>query len=147
MKKTPDIRREYPPVPLVGVGALIVNNDRVVLVRRRRKPAQGEWSIPGGLVKLGETLKEAVIREALEETGLNVEPRVLVELLERIFADDRGGIRYHYVIADYLCTVVGGSLTAGSDAAAAVWADRSELHWYALPAVTLRVVLDALDGY
>jgi mutator protein MutT len=130
---------------LVGVGALIVNNGEIVLVRRRKEPAQGEWSIPGGLVNVGETLKQAVVREAFEETGLDVEPEALVELLERIFPDDRGGIRYHYILADYLCSVVGGSLIAGSDATDAVWADRSELNWYALPAVTMRVILNALD--
>lgn len=139
------MQREYPPTPLVGVGALIVNNGKIVLVRRRKEPAQGEWSIPGGLVNVGETLKEAVIREVFEETGLDVEPKALVELLERIFPDDDGRIRYHYVLADYLCSVVGGALIAGSDATDAVWADRSELNWYALPAVTMRVILNALD--
>jgi len=129
----------------VGVGALIVNNGKIVLVRRSKEPAKGEWSIPGGLVKVGETLKQAVIREVFEETGLDVEPNTLVELLERIFSDDRNRIRYHYILADYLCSVIGGSLNAGSDATDAVWADRAELNWYALPAVTMRVILNALD--
>lgn len=131
----------------MGVGALIVNNDMIVLVRRRKEPAQGQWSIPGGLVEVGETLEEAVVREAFEETGLEVEPKLLVKVLERIFPDDQGRIRYHYVLADYLCTVVGGTLEAGSDVTDAVWANRSELDWYALPAVTMQVVLDALDRY
>ncbi|MFH1115407.1 MAG: NUDIX hydrolase [Pseudomonadota bacterium] len=129
----------------MGVGALIVDNDRIVLVRRRNEPAQGEWSIPGGLVKLGETLERAVVREAREETGLDVEPKILVKLLERIFPDDRGRVRYHYILADYLCSVVGGSLIAGSDATDAVWAGRSELNWYALPDANMQVILSVLD--
>jgi len=94
--------REYPRFPLVGVGALIVDDRRIVLIRRAKPPSVGEWSIPGGLVHVGETLVEAVKREAFEETGLEVEPLGLVELLERIFPDDRGRVRHHYVLADYL---------------------------------------------
>ncbi len=147
MTEPAQINREYPPTPLVGVGALIVDNDKIVLVRRHKEPARGEWSIPGGLVKLGETLEGAVVREAREETGLDVEPKILVKLLERIFPDELGRIRYHYILADYLCSVVGGSLIAGSDAMDAAWVTRSELNWFALPAVTMRVILDALDRY
>lgn len=139
--------REYPSNPLVGVGALIVDDDRIVLVRRGKEPSRGQWTIPGGLVEVGETLKDAVVREALEETGLVVEPRFLVELLERIFPDEKGRIRFHYVLADYLCTRVAGTLTAGSDATDAVWVDRSDLHAYELAPVTLRVIREALDRH
>jgi len=140
-----DSSREYPARPLVGVGALIRQDDSVLLIRRGRPPGQGEWSIPGGLVKTGETLEQAVVREAREETGLEVEPLALVELLERIFPDDRGRTRHHYVLADYLCRVLGGSLEAGSDANEAAWVERSELHGYALAPVTLQVILKGLD--
>jgi 8-oxo-dGTP diphosphatase len=105
----------------------------------------GEWSIPGGLVKVGETLKDAVIREAFEETGLQVEPYDLVELLERIFHDRDGRVQYHYVLADYLCRAVGGKLIAGSDVTDAAWVDREQLPELGLAPVTLRVVLKALD--
>ncbi len=140
-----DKSREYPSRPLVGVGALIREENRIVLVRRGRPPGEGEWSIPGGLVKTGETLKQAVVREAREETGLKVEPLSLVELLERIFPDDLGRTRHHYVLADYLCRVVGGTLKAGSDATEALWVDRSGLQLYSLAPVTWEVILKGLD--
>ena len=140
------LSREYPSLPLVGVGALIADSGRIVLVRRGSPPSKGEWSIPGGLVKVGETLKEAVVREAFEETGLRVEPRDLVELLERIFHDQHGRVQYHYVLADYLCRMAGGELTAGSDVTEAAWIDREQLPELGLAAVTLKVVLKALDS-
>jgi 8-oxo-dGTP diphosphatase len=137
--------REYPSRPLVGVGALIVADSRIVLVRRGRPPGRGQWSIPGGLVKVGETLMAGVKREALEETALEVEPLKLVELLERIFRDDNGIVRYHYVLADYLCAVRRGELRPGSDATEAVWVARDELEQYNIPDVTKKVALKALD--
>ena len=137
--------RQYPSRPLVGVGALIADSGRIVLVRRGSLPSLGEWSIPGGLVKVGETLKDAVIREAFEETGLQVEPYDLVELLERIFHDQAGRVQYHYVLADYLCRAVGGALIAGSDVTDAAWVDREQLPELGLAPVTLRVALKALD--
>ncbi len=119
------MRREFPLTPLVGVGAVIVDAGRVLLVRRGTEPMKGRWSLPGGLVELGEGLLNAVAREVREETGLMVEPLDLIELLDRI---DREGerVRYHYVIADYLCRVTGGALQAASDADAVRWAERKE---------------------
>lgn len=118
------LQREFPDAPLVGVGAVIVHEGRVLLVRRGTEPARGVWSIPGGLIEIGEMLHEAVVREVREETGLQIEPVGLVELLDRIFREqDR--VRYHYVIADYLCRVTGGSLAAASDADEVRWVERS----------------------
>lgn len=139
------IAREYPQAPLIGVGALILDGDRIVLARRGKEPSCGEWSIPGGLVHLGETLQEAVAREALEETGLEVEPQDLMELLERIFPDENGRIRYHYVLADFSCKVVGGSLKAGSDASEVTWAEASGLEDFNLAPITLKVIRKALE--
>jgi 8-oxo-dGTP diphosphatase len=139
------IPREYPPVPLIGVGAVIVQGSRSVLVRRGRPPSLGQWSIPGGLVEVGETLKRAVAREALEETGLVVEPCELIEVLERIFPDDQGLIQYHYVLADYLCKVTGGELRAGSDATDAIWMERKGLADLAIAPVTLEIIAKAFD--
>jgi ADP-ribose pyrophosphatase YjhB (NUDIX family) len=119
------MQREFPMAPMVGVGAVIVEEGRVLLVRRGNEPMKGHWTLPGGLLELGESLIEGVKREAREETGLIVEVLELIELLERIHRED-DRVRYHYVIADYLCRVVGGVLQAASDADAVRWVDREE---------------------
>ncbi len=136
------MRREFPEAPLVGVGAVVVDAGRVLLVRRGTEPLKGHWSLPGGLLEVGEPLTAGVVREVREETGLAVEPVELVELLDRIHHEgDR--VRYHYVIADYLCRVVGGVLQAASDADAVRWVERAE--WsrpggLVLDPVTVRVI-------
>jgi 8-oxo-dGTP diphosphatase len=137
--------REYPCTPLVGVGAIITAGRRVLLIKRGKEPSRGEWSIPGGLVHVGETLTDAVMREAAEETGLIVRPEELVELLERIFHDEQGRVRYHYVLADYRCAIVGGDVVAGSDALDARWFERDELEELGLASITLKVILKALE--
>lgn len=136
------LQREFPASPLVGVGAVIVQEGRVLLVRRGTEPLLGRWSIPGGLIEVGEMLREAVVREAREETGLEVEPLELVELLDRIHRED-DRVRYHYVIADYLCRVTGGTLHAASDADEARWVERAEWNSHsalALEPITVRVI-------
>ena len=136
------LQREFPVAPLVGVGAVIVEEGRVLLVQRGTEPAKGKWSIPGGLIDVGESLREAVAREVREETGLLVEPLELIELLDRIHRDgDR--VRYHYVIADYLCRVVGGTLLAASDADAVRWVERAEWNSHSslgIEPITARVI-------
>lgn len=136
------MRREYPTAPLVGVGAVVVDQTRVLLVRRGREPLKGHWSLPGGALEVGESLQEGVIREVAEETGLQVEPVQLIELLDRIHREsDR--VRYHYVIADYLCRVTGGTLLASSDADEVRWVERSEWNGdrtLVLDPVTARVI-------
>jgi 8-oxo-dGTP diphosphatase len=136
------MQREFPVAPLVGVGAVIVEEGRVLLVRRGTEPLKGQWSLPGGLLELGESLTDGVIREVLEETGLMVEPVELVELLGRIHREGKR-VRYHYVIADYLCRVMGGSLQAASDADAVRWVERAEWNSHSslkLDPVTVRVI-------
>ena len=136
------MRREFPETPLVGVGAVVVDHGRVLLVRRGREPLKGQWSLPGGLLEVGESLTAGVAREVLEETGLNVEPLELIELLDRIHRDGER-IRYHYVIADYLCRVIGGELKAASDADAVRWVERSEWNSHSalkLDPITVRVI-------
>jgi len=133
------MQREFPAAPLVGVGAVVVNRGRVLLVQRGTEPAKGKWSLPGGLIEVGELLSDAIVREVREETGLVVEPLELIELIDRILRDgDR--VRYHYVIADYLCRVVGGELMADSDAAAARWAAPAEWGELKLDAIAIRVI-------
>ena len=128
--------------PLVGVGAVIVDDGRVLLVRRGTEPMLGKWTLPGGMLEVGESLTDGVIREVREETGLTVEPVELIELLDRIYREGER-VRYHYVIADYLCRVLGGALKAASDADAVRWVDRSEWNSHSalrLDPVTVRVI-------
>lgn len=119
--------REHPDNPLVGVGAVIVQDNRVLLIRRGRPPLLGEWSLPGGVLECGETLREATIREAREETGLVVETGELLGVYERVIRSDDGRVRYHYVLIDFLCREVGGELAAATDAADVRWFTREEL--------------------
>ena len=121
------MKREYPESPLVGVGAVVVEQNRVLLIRRGTAPLLGEWSLPGGVLECGETLREAVTREASEETGLLVETGEMLGIYERVIRDDAGCVRYHFVLIDFLCRAVGGDLKAGSDAAEVRWFTREEL--------------------
>ncbi len=138
----PNIQREFPQAPLIGVGAVVVHDARVLLVCRGSEPLKGHWTLPGGLLELGESVVEGVAREVREETGLIVEPIELVELVDRIYRE-AGRVRYHYVIADYLCRVTGGELRAGSDAEAVRWVERAEWNSHsalALDPITVRVI-------
>jgi 8-oxo-dGTP diphosphatase len=132
------MQREFPEVPLVGVGAIIIEDGRVVLVKRAHPPLRAEWSIPGGVLEVGELVREAAIREAREETGLTVEPGELLGVYDRILRDPQQRVQYHYVLIDFLCRRVAGDLAAASDA--------SEVGWFTpdrLPALNLAE--DTLD--
>lgn len=122
------MRREYPEAPIIGVGAIIIHEEKVLLIQRGTEPLRGEWSIPGGALELGETLQEGVRREVLEETELEIEPVRIIEIFDRIVRDEKGAVRFHYVLVDFLCRPTGGDLRCSSDAAAAVWASREELN-------------------
>jgi 8-oxo-dGTP diphosphatase len=138
------LRREYPEAPIIGVGAVVIDDGKVLLVRRGQEPLKGEWSLPGGALELGETLREGIVREVLEETGLTVAPGSIVEVLDRITPGEPSGrVRYHYVLVDFLCHVAGGTLLGGSDAEEARWVGQEELHeqgCYRLAPVTVRVI-------
>jgi len=141
--------REYPERPIVGVGAVIVDDKpktgrRVLLVRRGVPPLKGRWSVPGGMVELGETLRAAAVREAREETGLVVRAGEILEVFDRIIPGQDGRIQYHYVLIDFLCHVEGGEARAGSDAAEIVWARESDLEKYKLEKPALSVILKGL---
>ena len=134
--------REYPNNPLVGVGAVIVKDNHVLLVRRGQAPLLGEWSLPGGVLECG----EATIREAREETGLIVKTGELLGVYERVIRSDDRRVRYHYVLIDFLCRVVAGDLKAGSDAADVRWFESGELDGLNLPRDTRDVIEKGLKG-
>jgi len=134
------MKREYPDSPLVGVGAIIIERDRVVLVKRAHPPLQGEWSIPGGALEMGETLRQAVAREALEETGLVIEVGELLGVYDRILRDADGRIRYHYVLVDFLCRRIAGEPKAAADAAEARWFTSGEVSELSLAQDTGEVI-------
>jgi 8-oxo-dGTP diphosphatase len=143
------MRRRYPKHPLLGVGALIFTRTGrrgpILLIERGGKPLKGYWSLPGGLVEPGEQLEDAVRREVQEETGLEIEPLRLFEIFQRIMRDAEGRVEYHYVLADYVCKVVGGKLRAGDDVSRAEWARRSELGRYRLTEGTREVIERAFE--
>ena len=139
------IKREYPESPLVGVGAIIIQGDQVALVKRGHPPLQGKWSIPGGVLEVGETLRKAAIREALEETGLTVEPGELLGVFERVLPDDQGRMKYHYVLIDFLCGPVAGELVAGDDADEVRWFRRDQLAPLQLARETEEVILKGFE--
>jgi ADP-ribose pyrophosphatase YjhB (NUDIX family) len=141
--------REYPERPLVGVGGVVIDNGRALLIRRASEPLRGEWSIPGGMLELGETLEQGVARELLEETGLQVRVLELIEVFERIVyapneqpagGDHRQRPRFHYVIADYLCERISGEHAAASDVTDVVFAQEEDLGRFHLTETALRIL-------
>jgi 8-oxo-dGTP diphosphatase len=138
--------RRHPKHPLPGVGALILRRNSILLVQRGREPLKGYWSLPGGLIETGERIEAALIREVKEETGLVVRPQKLFEIFERIMLDKKGRPEYHYILHDYLCTVVGGELLAGDDAGHAAWVPRAKLKELQLTEGTLEVIEKAFIG-
>jgi 8-oxo-dGTP diphosphatase len=139
------MRREFPEHPLVGVGAIIIEDRRVVLVKRAHPPIQGQWSIPGGVLEVGELVSEAAVREAREETGLIVEPGELLGVYDRILHDPEKRVQYHYVLIDFLCSPTGGNLRAASDAAEVRWFTPEELPALNLAEDTHQVILKGFE--
>jgi 8-oxo-dGTP diphosphatase len=142
--------REYPERPVVGVGGVVIENGRALLIRRGREPLLGEWSIPGGSLELGETLEEGVARELLEETGLKVRVLELIEVFDRIYVESTAGTeepkkgpRFHYVIVDYLCERIRGDAVAASDVTDVAFAREDELEKYRLTETALRILRKA----
>ena len=119
--------RDYAEAPVAAVGGVVIDDGAVLLVRRAFPPRQGEWSLPGGRLELGESLADGVAREVREETGLDVDVGVVVDVFDRVHRDEAGRVRYHFVIVDFLCRPRGGTLAAGDDAAEVRWVPRADV--------------------
>ena len=127
------MKRLYPDQPIVGVGAVIICEDKILLEKRRNEPSRGKWTIPGGLVELGESLESAVVREAREETCLEVENPRLLDVVDNVDLDESGKVKYHFVIVDYMVTAKRvGALKAASDAEDLKWVPFNEVEAYDL---------------
>ena len=151
--------REYPDRPVVGVGGVVIENDRALLIRRGSEPLRGQWSIPGGTLELGESLEHGVTRELKEETGLTVRIVEMIEVFDRIYEDEadaaggelsppgagakKKGPRYHYVIIDYLCERIDGEARAASDVTDVAFASENELENYGLTETATRILRKA----
>jgi 8-oxo-dGTP diphosphatase len=138
------VSREYPPYPRVGVGAVVLHRGKVLLVRRGRPPSAGRWSLPGGLVELGETTVEAVKRELMEECGIVIDVVDVAGVLDRVVHDDAGRVRYHYVLVDFLASTASDAVTAGSDADEACWVDTGEVERMAVTEGLMNMIQRAL---
>ena len=126
------MKRAYPDHPIIGVGAVIIDSGRALLVRRNTEPLKGEWSVPGGVLELGEKLRDGAAREALEETGLHVEVGEVLDVFDSIFPDTDGRTQYHYVLIDFLCRPLAGEAAPGSDVSAVQWITPADLDHFSL---------------
>jgi len=144
--------REFPQRPIVGIGVVVIEDDRVLLICRGKEPRRGTWSLPGGAQELGKSVAKGAVREAKEETGLNIEIIGLLDVVDSIDADDSGAVRYHYTLVDFVARPIGGRIEASDDAAEVRWFDREDVSRLGLWSETERIIgmafefEDLLDG-
>ena len=141
------MQRGYPQRPILGVAGIIIKDGKVLLIKRGKEPGYGKWSIPGGVVKLGEPLKDAVRREVLEETGLKVEPIEFVEVFERVIRDKESKIEYHYVLIDFFCRYISGEAKSGTDALDTRWVIPEKISNYNMTTGTEEVIKKAFKKF
>ena len=137
------MKRAYPDHPIIGVGAVIIDSGRALLVRRNTEPLKGEWSVPGGVLELGEKLRDGAAREALEETGLHVEVGEVLDVFDSIFPDTDGRTQYHYVLIDFLCRPLAGEAAPGSDVSEVQWITPADLDHLSLRPSIAQVIRKA----
>ena len=125
---------------MVGIGAIMLRRDRILMAQRGKEPLKGWWSLPGGALEIGESLHDGICREVREETGLEITPLGVLEIFERIIRDDAGVPEYHYVLIDYVCRVTGGKLFPGDDVCAVEWVRQKDLHTLQITEGTLAVI-------
>ena len=140
------MKRDYPEHPIIGVGAVIIQHDLALLVRRATEPLKGEWSVPGGVLELGEKLRDGAAREALEETGLRVEVGELLDVFDSIFTDDEDRTQYHFVLIDFLCRPIAGKATPGSDVSEVRWVTEADINGMRLRDSIAQVVRKGLTA-
>jgi 8-oxo-dGTP diphosphatase len=136
--------REYPAHPVVGVGAVVVRDGKALIIKRAHEPRKGEWSLPGGLLELGESLQDAVRREIKEETSLDIAVGPIIETFDRVHRDEDGRVRYHFVIVDFVCSSVAGEAIPGSDADGVAWVRAGEIDEYKVNDHAKAVILRGL---
>ena len=137
--------REYPSVPKIGVGGLVVDKGKLLLIRRAYEPSSGLWSIPGGLLEVGESLEEAVVREIEEETGIKVEVKELLDVLNFVIKDEAGKVKYHYVLIDFLAKPVGGELRPSRETLDVRWVSLKDIEKYSLTRTARRLISKASE--
>ncbi|MDP7176559.1 MAG: NUDIX hydrolase [SAR324 cluster bacterium] len=139
--------REYPERPFVGVGVVVLRGNEVLLIQRGKAPNKGQWSIPGGKQRLGETIVQAVHRELLEETRVKIKQPALLDVVDVIMPDDKGEIQYHYTLVDYQAEWLSGECRSGDDVDAVKWVSFDELNSVGLLKITREIILKAFSNY
>jgi 8-oxo-dGTP diphosphatase len=140
--------RSYPSTPLVGVGVITFNSkNQILLVKRGNEPSKGLWSLPGGMIELGERVREAAIREVKEECNIDIEPEDVISVVDLILTEPDGKVKYHYILIDYLAKYIGGEITPQSDVVDAAWFSQEELGALDIPEVTKNVIAKAFNLY
>jgi ADP-ribose pyrophosphatase YjhB (NUDIX family) len=139
------LNREYLNFPIISAGGVIIIDGKILIIKRKNEPESGKWTIPGGVINIGEKIKDGLKREIFEETGLNVDIRNLLDIVEKIIEDNQGGIKYHYVIADYLCEYVSGDIKASSDALEVKLISPDDIDRFELCNGTKRIIEMALN--
>lgn len=138
--------REYPERPIVAVGGVVIYDSRVLLIRRGQPPLEGRWSIPGGILEIGETIAEGIERELREETSVHVRVGELIEICEKVLRDEQNAPQYHFVILDYACEFLEGTARAGGDVTEVLWASEQQLESLALTTAAKRVIRKAFSA-